>query len=167
MTTRSLFPAAYTLDEATTALRQRVRDGLDDGIVCPCCDQLAKRYRRRLNAGMAAALCWLVRRYQADPRWYSPTDEAPRYVVRIAGEFARLRYWGLIESQANDDTAKRCSGLWRPTSYGIAFASRTVAVPPIALVFNGDCHGLTGDPVHIEDCLGTRFDYSELMKGAA
>lgn len=156
-------PLLYTRDQALCAIRAEVEAALDDGIICPCCHQHAKRYRRSLNSGMAATLCWMVAEYRSNGNtWIDVPRLMPRHVAANR-EFPRLEYWGLIRQQQNTDTRKRCSGSWMPTPDGEAFADGRTTVPAAAIVFNGNCEALIGEPVSIRDCLGTKFNYAELM----
>jgi len=169
--------------ESLAAAKVRVAEGLSDGIVCPCCHQYAREYRRKLNSGMALALIGLVR------LWLTAQDQAETYLgpyhgawihltqinewVRRGqsirgssnpcGDFAKLRYWGLIEEEPNEDPGKRKSGSWRPSATGTLFVKGLITVHGYARVYNGECAGLEGDPVSIRDALDDQFDYAELM----
>lgn len=153
---------AYTVSQARSDLFGG-EDAFHDGRRCPCCDQMVKLYHRRLNSGMAAALVWLVRTSKGGEYLHVPTV-APRHVVRIAGEFARLVYWGLIEAMPNDDTAKTHSGYWRPTAAGAAFVWESSCVPTHALIYNQSCRGFSDEQFTLRGALdGGPFDYEELM----
>lgn len=130
---------------------------------CPCCDQSVKLYSRRLNSGMAAALVWLVRTSNDGEYLHVPTI-APRHVIRIAGEFARLVYWKLIEDKPNQVTSKTHSGFWRPTEDGIDFVRKYLNVPTHAYIYNGRCRGVSDKTFNVHRALdGGPFDYQELM----
>ncbi len=146
-----------TLYQAQRQVEEHRRVGVD----CPCCGLFVKVYKRKLNSGMAAALCWLVR--NSAGQFVHVNEEGPRYILRRGGEWTLLRYWGLIEEQPTDDS-KRTSGLWRPTQLGRDFVARTAMVKSHALCFNRDCLQLVGSSVDIIDCLGNAFSYPELME---
>ena len=128
------------IDNAIKVTRERLRENLDEGVTCPCCGQYAKRYKRKLNSSMAAALCWL---------WTHP----------------KLAWWGFIEEKPKEEHHKgRTSGLWRVTQLGADFARSCVSVPRYAFVYNGTVEDFTtGDAISIRCALGDRFDYAELM----
>jgi len=80
-----------TLGEAKAWLQAGVRKG----VICPCCTQYAKIYVRPLNSSMARDLIWLVRTYDAMGTWVD-VSLAPKS-FHMSREFAKLRYWDLIE----------------------------------------------------------------------
>jgi len=144
------------------------------GISCPCCGQLCKVYRRKLNSAMARFLIWLAR-YTMD-RGYDPKvggpwvemDKFPRIQRRPGGgDFAKLRYWGLIEEMDNNDSAKRSSGIWRITPDGMMFVRGHGRVKEAALIYNNACIGFSVEEVTIRGALGTKFNYESLWKRAA
>jgi hypothetical protein len=147
-----------TLLEARTWLRDRV----DDGARCPCCEQMAKVYRRRINAGAAAGLIQLARQYPSE--WvHVPTTGT---LARLGGEFARLRYWGLVveEPDLRDDGGR--AGWWQITEQGQAFAMNRITLPKYARVYDGRVLGFdASQQVSIVDALGHKFNYRELMEG--
>lgn len=145
--------------------RELVQSQLDDGVTCPCCAQFCKRYRRKLNSGMAATLCWLVRWAKSQPRgaYVYVNKTAPRFVLRRGGEWTLLQHWGLIEEKPKDpDADERTSGRWRPTQEGVNFALQRTTVPSHVLTYNKGGL-LAGDQVTIRTCLGNHFSYKELM----
>ena len=65
-------------DDTLTRARQRLHARLDEGLFCPCCDQYAKRYRRKMNSGMVRSLINIYRNgYQDSLEWvYIPNLSA-------------------------------------------------------------------------------------------
>lgn len=167
----------WTLAQARAALRAQ----LDAGTTCPCCDQYARRYHRRLNAGMAVALLALIRcsRQSDDPagwvhaavvqRWI--VDRLPTAPAHPTGELGKLVHWGLVEAlpqdAVGDDDRRdtRASGFWRPTALGVLFGCERQRVQSHVYIFNGACQGTDGPWITIDEALGKRFAYSELMGG--
>ena len=149
--------------------REALMDQLHEGVVCPCCDQYAKVYRRKLNSGMVRALIWLVRQSgqsttpgSAFP-WTDVPATAPTWVQR-SRELPKLAYWEMIEQRWNDaDPTKRCSGIWRPTRAGERFARSEVPVSSHVYVYNGSVVGRSDRNTWVREALGVRFDYGELM----
>lgn len=152
-----------TLDQA----RDSVVDQLESGSTCPCCGQFAKRYKRKLNSGMAAGLCWLVaeflRRGSIRNLYINVQEDAPRFVMR-SNEIHKLRHWGLIEAKPNDHLNRKPMGMWRPTLLGVAFAQNAIEVPTYIFLYNGDLLGTSEETTDIIQALNNKFDYTELMR---
>lgn len=158
------------------AARDWLQSRLDNGAQCPCCDQHAQRYYRRINSGMARWLLALVRLSpQHSPCWVTTKDVILHAASRRgfgsslgSGEASSLLpFWGLIECRPNEDPKKKHSGVWRPTALGYDFAHGRVTVPRTAVVYNNTLNRLEGDQVGIRECLGRKFSYEELMGAGA
>ena len=128
-----------------------------EGHDCPECGQFVKLYERQISAPMAALLLRLFKLDRKSPDQFFHVSEI------TPGDFAKLRYWGLITMQANTEAFKRCSGYWAITDRGRQFAKGKLGVPKYALVYNQDFYGYEGGLVNIHACLDKHFDYSELM----
>tara|TARA_Y100000310_G_C20329247_1_gene644470 strand:- start:191 stop:715 length:525 start_codon:yes stop_codon:yes gene_type:complete len=151
-----------------------VEDHREEGVECPCCGQFAKVYRRSVNGAMAHALILIafgtkVGEADADGWLHVPTflcQKTTRVTVR-GGDFAKLRYWGLLEEKpgmVRDDGSKR-AGFWRITEKGLHFVLKKVKIPKYALIYNNSMIGFAGPDVGVVECLGKKFDYSALMAG--
>lgn len=146
-----------TLAEA----RERLQETRTVGTTCPCCDQFAKVYRRNITAATAQALILMYR--SAGKGWCY----MPELLDRKQADETKARYWGLIEEQDGNraDGSSRV-GVWRLTDKGVQFVLGQVEVPKYALIYDGKCLGLDeAETVTIEDALGTRFNYADLMAG--
>jgi len=149
-------PSSYamTVREARALFNTRI----DDGVCCPVCQRHAKIYRRKILSQMAWALMTVYREAQCE--WVHLPSIQPS-VMGNGGSFAKLRYWQLIESGPD-----RHAGIWRITELGEAFIQRQVVVPKYVQTYDGQNLGYSGsDTVSIDDALGTRFVYDELMRG--
>lgn len=144
------------LSEARTWIEANAADG---GAKCPCCDQFAKVYRRPLNSGMVRSLItmWLA----AGRDW----QHVPTTVGGRSREEGKLRYWGLVQESAGVRGDGGRAGWWRLTEAGEMFVRRAAQVPRYALIYDGQALKLEGRLVSIDDCLGTKFNYAELMAG--
>jgi hypothetical protein len=148
-------------------LRARVLDG--DGLACPCCNQFVKVYRRTLNSGMAARLIVAYRVAGLEYFDYRTTFAAVAPLLVHGADFAKLRWWGLAESdgEIRDDGSLR-SGRWRVTESGGAFVRRELTVAPaVYLLNNVRLRSLEPDedPIGIVAALRNRFNYEDLMAG--
>lgn len=150
--------------ELLSSAKDRVDAALTEGIVCPCCGQFSKMYRRKLNNGMAWSLIQIAKYFST-----SAPDEwlhVERYLKSDsrAAEISKLRFWGLLEDspQARDDGCPH-SGFWKITQKGRLFVSCEIRVPSHVFIFNNTCYGHSETDTDIRECLGDRFNYEELM----
>lgn len=149
-------PWEETLSDARARLQARLGDGLD----CPCCGQFAKRYRRKVNAGMVRSL---VRIYQSGNASKFEWVYIPALLLRSSEE-GKLAYWGLLEeaNEVRDDGGR--AGWWRVTPKGQDFLYGKIRIPKYALVYNAECLKLeTDEMVTVSDCMNEKFDLTELM----
>lgn len=149
----------FTLSEAQAWLRDRV----DDGEKCPCCTQFAKVYRRKIDSGMAHILVQMYRHQNdEDGRWVHVPS-----LGTAGGDPIKTRHWKLIEErQVQRDDGSSRAGWWRLTQLGQDFVCNRVRIPKHARLYDGRCLGLDStETVSITDCLGTKFNYTELMNG--
>ncbi len=156
-----------TLEEAKTF----VQLNLTNGTVCPCCAQFAKVYKRKLYSTIAVALCLIYQHFQKNPghTWLHVQAfliEAKRDSSIMGGDVVKLRYWGLIERAAGerDDGSDRI-GRYRITELGKQFVEGKVAVPGYVFLYNGHVLRMSEEMTTIQEALGAKFNYSELMRG--
>jgi hypothetical protein len=137
-----------------------VSDGLEDGIACPCCGQLAKMYARPITPAMGA---WLVSLVCAAANRRGKWLHVKHSLLRQTrgGDYAKLLYWELIKKRPPSGKKKR-SGFWQPTEKGIDFVNGRVLVPRKALIYDEVHVGFMGGSVSIEDVLSEHFDVESL-----
>ena len=134
-----------------------------EGVHCPCCGQMARDYRRKLNTIMARALIWLVRTSASGDEWVDIGLQAPRWFHRGGGEFAKLAHWGLIEERLIPSTrGGRTSGIWRPTDKGVSFARNEIAIASHVTLYDNHIVGISNTSITIRQALGEHFDFQEL-----
>lgn len=155
MSFKAPFTETMPLAQAQSILRTMV----DDGANCPCCTQLAKVYKRKVNAGMARSLIVMFR--AAGLEW----QHVPTTVGRKSAEEGKLAYWGLIEEEKVRRPDGGRAGYWRVTPVGEDWIHHRVSIQKYAKVYDGRCLGFDGERVSIHDALGTRFSYDDLMAG--
>jgi hypothetical protein len=147
-------------DETLAQARQRLHSRLDGGLFCPCCGQYAKRYRRKMNSGMARALINIYRHgYRGNFEWvYIPNLSAK------SREEGKIAYWGLLEELQEPREDGGRAGWWRVTPAGEDFILRGRRIPKLAIVYNGVCTDFDNtEMVNIHDCLGEKFNLNELL----
>lgn len=144
-----------TLADARAWLGDQLQRG---GAVCPCCSQLAKIYKRKLNSNMARTL--IIGYRTVGLAWFhAPTTVGDR------GELAKLRYWGLVEEEQTLRADGGRAGWWRVTSKGEQFILGRIELPAHALVYDGELLRLDESDglIGIRAALGEKFSYQELM----
>jgi len=154
-----------TLQEAKDHLLANVEKGTH----CPCCERYTKVYRRRLNAAMARYLILMVKK-QGDPDgWLHVETDFRDVSVPSRGDYAKLRYWGLIEARPDAETGGgRTNGYWRVTEKGQQFVRGETTVPSYILLWNNEPVGVSPKEIDIQAALaGGGFDYAEVMGEAA
>jgi hypothetical protein len=161
------------LTETTlNSAREWVRQNIDDGVRCPCCDQFAKVYRRTMTSAMARALIemWKIYKDAGDIReWiHVPSSLGPRFSAARGGDFAKMRYWGLVEEATGNvlsptETDSPHAGYWRITDTGIAFVEGRVTVPKHIFLYDGELIKLSVEPLGVDEALKERFSYTDLM----
>ena len=149
------FPATGSLSEA----RAFVSDRLDDGLTCPCCDQHAQVYRRRINRGQAESLI----------RLYALCAQSPNGWVHVSvlgarsREEGKLAHWGLVEEGSLKPDGGR-GGYWRITSLGRRFVRGEALVPKYVWMYNArPVKFSTDERVSIHDVINDPFRLSELL----
>ena len=132
--------------------------------LCPCCHQRVKLYRRKLHTEMAMFLIKLVKAYQQSPRWYSTRELLPA-TAKSATDGAYLTRWGLIEREPSMNSSGAKAGMYKPTQKGIEFAQGGITVPSHIHILCGKTVGFSETLTTIQQCLGRKFNYAELMLG--
>lgn len=156
-----------TMNDSTTLAeaRKHVAANSRDGVICPCCTQLVKVYRRKLNSGMARCLIHMYRYHaQHGDEWC----HVHHYLVergQYDGDFPKLRHWGLIEVLEGEraDGSSRV-GFYRITAQGRAFVREEVDAPRAVFLFNDKVLAVDEEErTTIRTALGDKFNYDELM----
>jgi len=149
-----------------------VQTNLRDGVTCPCCGQLCKIYKRKLNSTMALALVLIYQFFKTHK--HADWLHVAAFLVKVkhdssiaGGDVVKLRYWGLLERAAGDrpDGSDRI-GRYKITDLGKRFVEKAAAVPKYVYLYNQLLLRLSEETITITDALGDRFSYTKLMTGA-
>lgn len=158
-------PNTASLGEARALLRRGLAA---KGVECPCCQQLAKVYKRKLSSSMAYALVLIYRHFRVDRGTefvHVPQLLNGHGVVARGGDWSKLGFWGMIEEHPDsrrDDGCKH-TGEWRLTDYGRRFAAAVDTAPKHLYFYNGQLILKSEERTFIREALGNRFHYDELM----
>lgn len=169
--------AIFEGNAKTTSIAQAkdwLRFRAKKGCRCPCCKQYVKIYKRALGSQMARWLIWLVRTWdhKFQPRMLKRVDNEAWIDIRLSpvrgGDYAKLLHWGLVQHkidvlEKNGGRDKRDSGLWRPTFKGIDFVNGKVKMPSHVYLYDNMKIGEESALITIEQALGKRHSYKELM----
>lgn len=136
---------------------------LGDGVVCPCCDRFAKKYKRTINSGESRILIWLFNNTSPE-KWIHVNSNAPKFILR-SNEISRLKVWGLAQEKTNDMPSQRNSGFYKITNKGIAFVLMKIKIPKYYWTYNNEVLGFSEEHIAIDDSLKIKFNYQELMSG--
>ncbi len=109
-------------------------------LTCPCCDQRMKLYSRRINRTMAQQL----RQMYQGGGWLQ-TRELERNTSSGDRDFAKMRFFGLVESDGNAN--------WRITKKGRAFVEGKTSIPEAAYVYNNEVLAYAHERISFDDCL--------------
>jgi predicted transcriptional regulator len=149
-----------TPESSLEKTRQYLRDNYEDGCICPACKQNVKLYPRMVGATQARALI-LLNQLSKGNTWVHIREIVTR--INVQGDFAKMIYWGLIEEQQNDSEKKKNSGLWKITEKGVKFINNEITIAKYANVYNSQLLGFSEGHITIEDSLGKKFNYTELL----
>ncbi len=139
--------------ETVTDARTQIMEHLDEGRICPVCDQNARRWRRSLTSGMVRALM-VLRRHYGEPALRTLAEH------RLpSGDYAKLRFWGLLVP----DPSKDADGVWIVTRDGREFLDGQLRVQRYAHVYNNAVERYSGPMVCADECLRSPFDLEQLL----
>jgi len=150
-----------SLAEARTV----VNELMDQGVVCPCCLRLAKRYTRKMHHTMAAFATY-VYRVHGSRRWFNMEKMTRRFLMKYPkaarpGDAAKLRFWGILERAPKENRA--APGTYMLTHKGERFALGDLLVPSYYVTYKDTVEEISDTTVDIHGALKTKFDYNELM----
>jgi len=135
---------------------------------CPCCRQRARMYERKIHSSAAGVLVLLAAGTQPGEFVHVGAFIAghphlsPRARAAIRGDYAKLSYWGFIEDSHPAQKPRR--GYWRITLAGRQFARGETKAPRAVMIYNERVYGHTTATVTINQALGSKFNYEELVR---
>jgi hypothetical protein len=141
--------------------RRRLLKRLDEGTICPCCGQTAKRYRRKLTSQMARVLVELHFATRKEGLVHKRDLESHDG----SGDLGKLAHWGLVHSpEGTNAGGSNRSGYWQTTEKGDRFVRDEIKVPRYVHLYNGRRLGFSKEMTDIRTAIGDHFDYEELMR---
>jgi hypothetical protein len=146
-----------TLQEA----KKELREGWEKGIECPCCTQLVRLWKHKLNSAIARTLISMYNISKGrNDEWVHIMNE-----IHITTMYGIAEFWGVIEPKDHQkfEDDKRASGMWRLTEKGKKFVEGKILIPKYLFIFNNKVRRTSEETTSIKGCLGNKFSYSELM----
>lgn len=144
--------------------KQFIQENIDHGIICPCCNQFIKKYRRKLHHSMAMTLIYLCRYDKKKYEWIYVKDFLRLYKLHNTHDWTLLKYWGLIqEKPKGEGTKTRTSGMWKVTEKGYLFIENKIRVPERIHLLNNIFLEFSDETTDVKESLGKYFNYEELM----
>lgn len=133
-----------------------LRDNFEKGVDCPACGQLVRRWKHSLNSSIARTL---IQMYNKGGYVHIMNE------IHLTTMYAIAAYWGLIEAKEHNitDDNKKASGEWKLTPKGEAFVENRITIAKYCYVFDHMVDGFSKEQVDIEQSLGKKFDYKELI----
>lgn len=151
-------------DMTLAAARGVLRELVEDGCACPCCDHMVRVYKRRLTAVAARAVLGLYRDHGLE--FGHLPAVARRHLPDAAhqgGYLVLAAHWGLMveERQLRPDGGR--AGWWRVTRVGEAWLHGQTTVQAYAHILNGQRLRFSGERITVSEALGEAFDLRELL----
>lgn len=149
-----------------TALKKETMDKAKkpSGCQCPVCDQFVKVYTRPMNGRMVELLVLMWKKHGELEYFHIPTEALDlKFTV---GDFAKLRYWGLISEKPHPSgkDGRNHSGWWKITHAGTLFVTNKTFIPKYVVLYNKRKIDMLGDRVNVTKALGEKFDYNKLFE---
>lgn len=134
----------------------------DKGYYCPHCGSYCKRYRRKLNANMAITM---IAMYRKKKFGFIKVEEFMRVSgYTRSGDFPYLVHWGLLEKMdGKREDGSNHHGFYKLTDKGREFVMHRISVQQTMIIFNGTVEGFDGPEISIDQALGKKFNYREIM----
>jgi hypothetical protein len=154
------------LSEAKDQLESKI----SEGVICPCCNQYAKLYKRKLSSSMTIALIEIFKAHKQIGFDYFHVEDyfksLPNLPSSIRGDFPKLKHWNLIygKEENREDSSPR-NGYYMISGRGIRFLRNQLSVPSHIFLYNNEVKDVSETLVSVTDCLGAKFNYHEMMGG--
>ena len=152
------------VEELLGIIKRRFFEDLRAGnkMDCPCCGRYTQVYKRCLHHTVALQLIMLHNKGGANN--FVHCRELLTENMSGAGDFTKAKYWGLIQEAPIDEEGKKSTGYWKLTPTGEAFVKAEIPIRKTLLIYDDKVIGDQDGVVYINECLGNKFNYFELME---
>ena len=164
----------YWENKFLATLRQEIIDNREEGCQCKICDQNVKLYKRNFNSAMSLVMIKIAEETKAlegfqTPIWIQVENllkAAPDIPSTARGDFPKAVHWGLLEKQKGErDDGSNRMGWYQITRKGIDFVDGRITIPKWVQIYNNEVVGFAEEHITIQEALGTKFNYNEMIKG--
>lgn len=149
-----------TLRDAQEFISERTKEGVE----CLCCEQHVQSYHFSMHKGMIFALSLIELATKTNSCDKQKWVHVERYLTEkksnLNGYHPKLEHWGLLERHPD------LRGYWRVTKKGRKFLAGLISLPKVAILYNGECLGLTGEKNFVSSIL-EGFKYSSMISQLA
>lgn len=146
--------------ETIAEAKEFMREKFTEGVICPCCNQFVKLYKRSLNSGMAITLyrILLAKEGFIDVKEYLRINK-----YKNSHDWTLLKFWGLLIPGENK--VGQTNDTWRITPEGHDFILHEKKVPKYIYMYNQKVYKVkdNNEVTTFREALGSKFDYNELM----
>lgn len=165
------FESLHTVEAAKKKIFSA--ENFTKGSDCPVCDRRVQIRKYTINL---LQLMLLKRLYSlqelSNPLKYFHVENDIRVPLKVGGDWAKLRHWGLIEEcRVSMADGKPRSGYWRLTIKGKAFVNGITVVPKYITLYNAQFRGFqdVDDTISAIDIIKTnkKFSYTEIDNWSA
>lgn len=146
-----------TIEEAKAYLKENWKKG----VKCPCCNQLCMLYDRKIDRDLSLSLIKIYKLQQDTGKSWVHVQNELKFT---SGNYGKLRFWGLLVPRGDEpEKDTKTSGYWSITELGKKFVNGKVSIPKSVLVYDNKKYGQSDKLVTIQEALGKKFSWSELM----
>jgi len=146
-----LYNVKITIEEAKVILRERIEKGAD----CPCCNQFVKKYKRKLNSGMAITLARIYQHHRQE--FIDVKDFLRLHKFTNSHDWTLLKHWKFLKTDA--DGRK-----WQITDVGVFWLlTENAKTWSHISMYNNKFMGFSKETITFKKALSNHFDYDELM----
>ena len=139
------------------------------GTECPVCERHEQLRKYTINSAQSFLLMNLRRLHvnALNPKKYFHVENDIKVPLKVGGDWAKLRFWGLIEECKNAEADnKPRSGYWRLTANGSLFVQNRLSIPKYVTLYNAEFRGYKDeeDTITIQDVFDKKkaFSFTEV-----
>jgi len=139
-------------------------DRFDNGFVCGVCGSYVKRYTRKFNSNMAIAMIALLKHSKG--KFVHLENFLNQHGYQRCGDASYLIHYGFLERRiGNREDGSSRNGEYKLTGRGVMFCEGKIKAAQKFKILHNRFEGFAGNDITIQDALGERFNYTELMNG--